>query len=424
MVCMSVRQGARKLKATPLSLLPNTPSETLNISNPVLKVILSVVGKTAETFGFWRAPRKGAASDLPEMGLLDNLYWVYKCKNLVALPEPGLDQSEFMTGREVQLAPEAQDEFASRLTLSFAGDIIRTHRAEPAKNEVYAPIKDLLFDADISIANYESPVTTQPLVNEVIGDAGPPTECASEAQFEALTSHDGKYIDVLNLANNHIFDMGVEGVETTLAALSERDIMPLGVFEDAAQSTVARTLEKNGIKLGFATCTFGTNGHALPDNEKRGVNLAKLTSKHEAPDLKLLKAQVSHAQELGCDLVIAVIHWGHEFELFPRRAQQLAAQELADFGADIIVCHHPHVAQPIQLYRTRSGDRTVPIAYSLGSLLWGFSHEKIATSIILQVDVQKSQDRTFLTGIKATPVRWQAEELDGKFIQRVNRVST
>ncbi len=411
------------MKATPLSLLPNTPSETLHVSNPVLKVILSVVGKTADTFGFWRAPRKGAASDLPEMGLADNLYWVYKCKNLVALPEAELDQSAFMTGTEVSLAPEASDGHASTLTLSFAGDILRTHRAEPAKDEIYAQIKDLLFDADLSIANYESPVTTQPLVDEVIGDAGPPTECASEAHFEALTSHDGKYFDVLNLANNHVFDMGVEGVETTLAALAKRNIAQLGVFDDPSKATVAKTMEKNGVKLGFATCTFGTNGHALPDGEKRGVNLAKLTSKLAAPDLGLLKAQISNAQEAGCDLIIAVVHWGHEFELFPRRAQQLAAEELAEFGADIIVCHHPHVSQPVQLYPTKSGDRTVPIAYSLGSLLWGFAHEKIATSTILQVDVQKSQGKTALTSVRATPVRWQAEKMGDTVIQRVSRVS-
>lgn len=405
-----------------VSLLPNLPFEMLSVSNPILKGIMSVVIKTADTFGFWQAPRKGAASDMPEMGLLDNLYWVYKSKNPVTEPEAGLDTSAFMTSAQLALAPEAADAATAQIRLSFAGDIIRTHRAEPAKDVVYAAVKDLLFDADLSIANYESPVTTQPLVDEVIGDAGPPTECASLAHFEALTSHDGKYIDVLNLANNHVFDMGVEGIETTLAALEKHKIQPLGVFDDPAQSKHATVLEKNGIKLGFASCTFGTNGHSLPDGETRGVNLAKLTSKLQPPDLGLLKAQISDAQDAGCDLIIAVVHWGHEFELFPRRAQQLAAEELAEFGADIIVCHHPHVAQPIQLYPTKSGDRTVPIAYSLGSLLWGFAHEKIASSTILQVDVSKSPEKTVISHLKATPVRWHAEELDGKIIQKVSPV--
>jgi poly-gamma-glutamate synthesis protein (capsule biosynthesis protein) len=258
---------AFEMKAVPVSLLPISPFETLKISNPVLKGIIAGVTKTADTFGLWQTPRKGAAGDLPEMGLLDNLYWVYKCKNLVTRPEPELDQSDFMTTSEARLTDVDPDDGASKLTLSFAGDILRTHRTEPAKDEVYAQIKDLLFDADLSIANYESPITTQPLVDEVIGDAGPPTECASETQFEALTSHDGKYIDVLNLANNHVFDMGVEGLETTVAALEKRNILHLGVFDDPVEATIAKTIEKNGIKLGFATCTFGTNGHALPDGE-------------------------------------------------------------------------------------------------------------------------------------------------------------
>ena len=89
----------------------------------------------------------------------------------------------------------------------------------------------------------------------------------------------------------------------------------------------------------------------------------------------------------------------------------------------MIVCHHPHVAQPVELYRRRSDGQTVPIAYSLGSLLWGFAHEKIATSLILQVDVQKSNGQTVLTDFKVVPVKWQAEDMNGTIIQRVTKIS-
>ncbi len=405
-----------------MSLLPNTPYDVLKISNPILKGIVSLVTKAAETFGFWQHPRKGAAGDVAEMNLLDNLYWVYKCKNPVELPEPELETSEFMRSTDAQLSPRTDDESAKTITLSFAGDILRTHRAEVAQDQVYAQIEDLLFHDDVVIANYESPVTTQPLVDEVIGDAGPPVECASEDQFDALTSHNGTVFDVLNLANNHIFDMGVEGLETTLSVLKQRNILQVGVNETEAETNVVKTIERNGIKLGFVSCAFGTNGQSLPDGQPYSVNLAKLTSKHEAPDIALLKRQIANAKAANCDLVVAILHWGHEFELFPRRAQQKAAEELADFGADIIVCHHPHVAQPIQLYKSKSrSDRIVPIAYSLGSLLWGFAHDHIASSKILQVEVQKSQGKTAITNLKATPVRWRAHESDGRITQKVER---
>ena len=405
-----------------MSLLPNTPYEALKISNPVLKGIAALVTKSAEIFGFWVRPRKGAAGEVSEMNLLDNLYWVYKSKNPVQLPEPELQTSEFMQAKHAQLAPRAEGEKVERLALSFAGDILRTHRAEPAQDQVYAQIEDLLFKNDIVIANYESPVTTQPLVDEVIGDAGPPVECASEDQFDALTCHKGRAIDVLNLANNHIFDMGIEGVETTLATLAKRNILPIGVSHAPADPDTANIIERNGIKIGFASCAFGTNGQTLPDGHGYNVNLAKLISKHQPPDIELLKTQISNAKAAECDLIIAVLHWGHEFELFPRRVQQEAAEELAEFGADIIVCHHPHVPQPIQLYRLKSdADKTVPIAYSLGSLLWGFSHEDIASSVILQAEVQKAGGKTTLTSVTATPVRWFAHESEGRIIQRVEQ---
>ncbi len=408
-----------------MSLLPNTPYDALKISNPVLRGIVSLVTKAAETFGFWRHPRKGAAGDVAEMNLLDNLYWVYKCKNPVELPEAELETSEFMQSTDAQLSQRTNDDSTTTVTLSFAGDILRTHRAEVAQDQVYAQIEDLLFQDDVVIANYESPVTTQPLVDEVIGDAGPPVECASEDQFDALTSHNGKVFDVLNLANNHIFDMGVEGLETTLTALKQRNILQVGVNETESEINAVKSIERNGIKLGFASCAFGTNGQSLPEGQPYSVNLAKLTSKHEAPDMALLKTQISNAKAANCDLTIAIIHWGHEFELFPRRAQQKAAEDLADFGADIIVCHHPHVAQSIQLYKSKSdSSRIVPIAYSLGSLLWGFSHEHIATSKILQVEVQKSQGRTAITNLKATPVRWRAHEVEGRIAQKVERAAS
>ena len=354
------------------------------------------------------------------MDALDSLYWVFKSKNPVQLPDAELDTSEFMATNQAELYTGAADD-AQTVTLSFVGDILRTHRANVAKDEVYAQVADLLFQSDISVANYESPVTTQPLIDEVIGDSGPPTECASEEQFEALTSHHAQYFDVLNLANNHILDMGAEGLETTLKALKKRNILQIGIHEDRTKPLGVKIIERKGITFGFASCTFGTNGHSLPDDHAQNVIVANLSSKHEAPDTSLLKEQITEAKKMGCDLVVAVIHWGHEFELFPRREQQEAAQELAEFGADIIVCHHPHVAQPIELYRTKTQHRIVPIAYSLGSLLWGYTHEAIASSVVLQISVRKSSGDAKITDVEVTPIRWHAYENGDQVFQRVER---
>ncbi|WP_424970944.1 CapA family protein [Dinoroseobacter sp. S76] len=405
-----------------MSLIPNTPYEVLRFSNPLLKPVVPVLLWAVERLGLWKTPRQGSASDITQMGVLDNLYWVHKSKNLVRLPEAELQTSDFITAGQAQISPAGSDE-AQTVALSFVGDILRCHRADVVPDEVYAEVADLLSASDITIANYESPVTTQPLVDEVIGDAGPPTECASEAQFDALTRFGGRQFDLLNLANNHILDMGAEGVETTLSVLEARGIQQVGIHEARADPVRVKTLERNGITIGFASCTFGTNGHSLPENSAREVLVANLSSKHEAPDTGLLKQQITEARQSGCDLIVAIIHWGYEFEMFPRRAQQEAAQDLAEFGADLIMCHHPHVAQPVELYRTREGDRTVPIAYSLGSLLWGFGHEAIARSLVLQVSVEKTAERARITDLEIVPVRARAYAVDGQVFQKVERCS-
>ena len=75
-----------------MSLIPNTPYEVLRFSNPLLKPVVPVLLWAVERLGLWKTPRQGSASDITQMGVLDNLYWVYKSKNLVRLPEPELDE--------------------------------------------------------------------------------------------------------------------------------------------------------------------------------------------------------------------------------------------------------------------------------------------------------------------------------------------
>lgn len=398
--------------------LPNTPYEVLQVSNPASRVIIAIVVRVAEWFGFWRRPMKGAASDIAEMGLIDNLNWIYKSKNFVTAPELALDARTFMAEGSVSLAATPSD--AETVRLNFVGDILRCAGIDHARDRIYAQVADLIFDADLSIANFESPVTTDDLVDEIIGDAGPPMENCSEPLFDVLTSHDGHRLDVLNLANNHIFDKGAEGLATTMATLAARGIAQIGLVDDPAGTATATVFERSGLKIGFATATFGINSMSTP--EGWAVKHSPLTPKRGAPDLGLIKAQIDDARAQGADLVVAVLHWGHEFEMFPRVAQQKAARDLAEYGADLIVCHHSHVSQPIELYECQTSGRTVPIAYSLGSLVWGFMHDAIATSLVLGVDVVRSGDGAAIAALTATKVRRATDVVDGHLVQVVRPV--
>ena len=232
--------------------LPSTPAEVLDISTPELREILSLSTKFAELSGNWRYPLSDAATDIAEMELPDICYWAYKCTHPVTHFEKGERIEDLlMTDQSAIGLPEGFEKQQS-LTLGAAGDILQADGLEQSKDILFENIADLLFDQDVAYANLKSPITTQPLIKEVIGDRGPPTECCSRAQFEVLKGHKGRVFDVLNTSNNHAFDMGVEGLETTLGIFAEEGILETGTNRKRKNTTKEEFWLREALSLALS----------------------------------------------------------------------------------------------------------------------------------------------------------------------------
>jgi poly-gamma-glutamate synthesis protein (capsule biosynthesis protein) len=107
------------------------------------------------------------------------------------------------------------------------------------------------------------------------------------------------------------------------------------------------------------------------------------------------------------DFVIAQLHWGMEYELYPTPEQVDIAHAMAELGVDAIVGHHPHVLQPLELYRTvRDPDRVVPVAYSLGNLTNPFSAPLLCRSGLLRMALHKGRasDGTLRTYVRTSRI--------------------
>jgi poly-gamma-glutamate synthesis protein (capsule biosynthesis protein) len=74
------------------------------------------------------------------------------------------------------------------------------------------------------------------------------------------------------------------------------------------------------------------------------------------------------AAAAGADALVVSLHWGVEYAQQPRAEDVDYAHRLADAGALVILGHHPHVLQPIELYPRPDG-RVAVIAYSLGNFI-------------------------------------------------------
>jgi len=388
---------------------PVTAFDSVQAPKP-LRFIMASIFKFADLTGCWRLPRKNGATDSKEMTLLDKMYWGYKCHRPVLHPEPGpYDLTYFDDNNKKNISLPSGFQKKSSFTLGAVGDLIRTDALENSKDILYEKVHSFIFDKDISFANLESQLTTQPVKEEIFSDKETPSEHGTKAQFDTVKGHLNKRYAVLNTACNHTFDMGLEGIETTLKQLDEEKIIAIGTNRNTIEKEQGRILEVKGFKVGFVSCTFSLNNRPVPPGEEYRVNVAHLLPKKGRPDLSLLLKQINHCKSQGCDIIIASVHWGFEFEFYPRNRQIEAAHELVEAGADMLICHHPHVVQPVEYYQTkRDKDRVALIAYSMGTLTWSFSEPYLVLSLILNLTLAKGlirgEEKTLIEQCHVIPV--------------------
>jgi poly-gamma-glutamate synthesis protein (capsule biosynthesis protein) len=416
--------------------IPQTPAEALDISLGYRLKMTSVL-VLAKIFRFWNYPGKKMATDFAEMSWPDVYYWVHKTTNPITVPEKGeTPESLCLTDASIVGLP-AGFEVQNRVTFGTCADLLFPQGdaggpsplgLENSEGTLFENVADQLFDQDISFANFESPVTTQPLVKEVISNRAAPVECCSREQFNTLKGHNGKNFTIINTANNHTYDLGVEAMETTAKTLADAGIINLGVNATPAEYGKGKIITKNGIKIGFVSVTFGLNGHQVPEAEKYRIHQARICSKIVNPELELIQQQIEHCKAEGCDFIIAAMHWGYEFEMFPRKQQVIAARQVIEMGADSIISCHTHVIQPVEYYRSkRDPNRVAVIAYSLGSLTWGYDAPYLALSIILNMvfarGTHQGETKTYIESAKITPVFRGTFETNGRVQSRVEKLA-
>lgn len=151
-------------------------------------------------------------------------------------------------------------------------------------------------------------------------------------------------IDVVSLGNNHIEDYKEPGFRSTIAALEARGVHWFGSNEFSNDTYI---FEKDGVKIGFVAAYISWwwgegNGELV------------------LQDFADLKAA-------GCNLIVACIHGGVEYDLRHDLNQEKIADRFIANGADIVIGHHPHVLQGIRLDRSTG----VTTLWSLGNFCFG-----------------------------------------------------
>jgi poly-gamma-glutamate synthesis protein (capsule biosynthesis protein) len=237
-----------------------------------------------------------------------------------------------------------------RIRICIAGDWAPIRAFEPLMATdpaaVYGDLLSPIQAADIKLFNLETPFTR---TGEFIVKSG--------ASFKADPAHvkalEIAGVDAVTLGNNHIWDCGQKGFEHTLETLSCRKIRWTGAGRNLSVAAAPLVLEKNGLKIGIL-------------NFSEGEDLTAATAQTPGVmgwDPALMESRVKDLRN-RVDLVIVIAHCGIEYVPFPPPYVTQVFQTLADAGADLVVGHHPHVPQGLQIHKN------TPIFYSLGNFVF------------------------------------------------------
>ena len=170
-------------------------------------------------------------------------------------------------------------------------------------------------------------------------------------------------VEAVNVANNHSRDYGEQSYTDTVSTVEAAGIAVSGYDKVAV-------VEKNGVKIGMTGLS----------------TLSGMEGKEEQ-----LKTNIESLRAQGANLIITSFHWGIEKENTPTSDQIAMAHAAIDAGSDLVLGHHPHVLQGIEVYKGKY------ICYSLGNFCFGGNkNPKDKDTMIFQ------QTFTFVDGVLQT----------------------
>lgn len=259
--------------------------------------------------------------------------------------------------------------------ISFAGDFLlgsdfgessggTFNRALASKGAAYfvEKLRGIFSEDDFTVVNCESVFTDSELKERDKNHDIAYWYRGPTANADLFTEGS---IEVVSIANNHIYDYGEAGREDTIEALEARDI----IWGDDKKPII---LEDNGIKIALYMCTMYGSYQASGILEQ----IAELRTQ--------------------ADFVIVYYHGGTERVYVPDAWRVKASHDFIDAGADLVIGNHPHVIQPIEEYNGKT------IVHSLGNFIFGGSRVTDNRSMIYRIDIASLDGE--IISVKGTPL--------------------
>ena len=285
------------------------------------------------------------------------------------------------------------------ITMNFVGDVMMARKYENpggiiptlGVNAIFAPTRPYLGGAvDITVANLECALT----------NTGTPHPTKSVVFRSSPSNVSGLVyagIDVVTIANNHIIDYGLDGLQQTQSVLGTNRIVYFGAGGNSYEALRPAFYAKSGLTfafLGFSDRTGQYNNYQpYLDAGFSKPGFANLTRFN-------LVQQINTARNVA-DRIIVQMHSGVEYSFAPMLHLDSPSEEedyspfltnplegdreirrfAIDSGADVVICHHPHVAHGFEVYQGKL------IAHSLGNFAFDLDYTETMPTAILNAEI-------------------------------------
>lgn len=285
-------------------------------------------------------------------------------------------------------------------TVVLGGDIMLNQI--PVKGKPLAALRPLFESGDVAIANLEIPLTNSRKATpyKTAAELKARTQYILKADPGHILGIKDAGIDLVSLANNHVMDYGVDGLNEMSALLTKHNILYTGAGPTISESKEIVSKHPFALVSALAFMNTGSMTKLGPATEKRPGLHALIFNASINKKTRQYLANWIGGQRDGEEIIIVALHWGIERMTVPTPYQVALARACIDAGADVVWGHHPHVLQGAELYKGK------PILYSMGNLI---SKKEGPTGLVrLYYEDRKLKGFRFLplqiAGLKVKPV--------------------
>lgn len=249
---------------------------------------------------------------------------------------------------------------------------------------------EMFESVDFSFGNLESPVSGD--------DTKKSKGLVFNTREQDIAGLEKFRFRVVCLANNHALDQGPKGLKNTIRVLDERGIRHVGAGDNLREAWSPSVIEANEVRIGFIGASYSSYNDG-------GAQLNQFVARIE--DLDNLRTSIAEARR-SADIVVVTMHAGIEYRRNPEPGQIKFARAAIDFGADVVIGHHPHWIQTIERYNGKF------IFYSLGNFIFDQRKPDTKEGLAVKFTINKRSDgvnsQTAISAIELIPV---IEELLG-----------